>query len=70
MTNLEAGLRELRGEDATCFWVDSLRIKQKDLVERALQVMRMGLIYSKASQVIVWPSEEADGSNIAMSALK
>lgn len=48
-------------------WVDSLCIKQKDLVERGLRVRRMGLIYSRAAEVVVWLGEEADDSAMAMS---
>ncbi|KAH6671885.1 hypothetical protein B0J14DRAFT_483696, partial [Halenospora varia] len=37
---------------------DPLCINQKDLVERGLQVLRMGLIYSRAGRVIAWLGAE------------
>jgi hypothetical protein len=65
--NLKSGLNELRAQGFLVLWVDALCINQKDLLERGLQVMRMGLIYSRAAEVLVWLGEEADGSAIAMS---
>jgi hypothetical protein len=68
-TNLEAGLRQLRHKGVKAVWVDALCINQQDPIERGLQVMRMGLIYSKAYQVIVWLGIEADNSSAAFSQL-
>jgi hypothetical protein len=53
----------------TFLWYNALCINQLDLLERELQVMRMGLIYSNASSVIAWIGEAADGSNLAMDLL-
>ena len=50
--NLEAALRELRARKIKTLWVDALCINQQDPVERGLQVMRMGIIYSKAIEVL------------------
>jgi hypothetical protein len=68
-TNLEAALRALRHQKVETVWIDALCINQLDLLERGLQVMRMGLIYSNASYVIAWVGEEADDSNLAISSL-
>lgn len=43
-------------------WVDALCINQEDLVERGLQVMGMGIIFSKAEEVVAWLGVEADKS--------
>jgi len=51
-TNLEAALRVLRDTNQT------------DLLERGLQVMRMGLVYSKARKVLAWVGDEADDSDL------
>jgi hypothetical protein len=66
-TNLKSALKELRAQRLLLLWVDALCINQTDLLERGLQVMRMGLIYSRAAEVVVWLGEEADDSAIAMS---
>jgi len=68
-TNLEAALRELRelrGQKVKTIWVDALCINQQDPTERGLQVMRMGLIYSRAFTVLAWLGPESDGSTLAM----
>ncbi|KAF7888769.1 hypothetical protein EAF00_009069 [Botryotinia globosa] len=44
-------------------WVDAIRIDQNDLIEQAIEVKRMGMIYSSAETVIVWigaPRIESD----------
>ncbi|KAH8647488.1 heterokaryon incompatibility protein-domain-containing protein, partial [Tricladium varicosporioides] len=68
--NLETALWELRYRQIQTIWVDALCINQNDLVERGLQVPRMGLIYSRAVEVIVWLGGEADDSKKAMACLK
>jgi hypothetical protein len=41
--------------DADCpFWIDALCINQNSTQERGHQVQRMGHIYSKAKQVLIW----------------
>jgi hypothetical protein len=64
---LKSALKELRAQELLVLWVGALCINQKDLLERGLQVMRMGLVYSRAVEVVVWVGEEADHSAIAMS---
>ena len=68
-TNLEAALRALRNRKVKTVWIDALCINQLDLLERGLQVMRMGLIYSNASYVMAWVGKEADDSNYAINCL-
>ncbi|KAF2787649.1 HET-domain-containing protein, partial [Melanomma pulvis-pyrius CBS 109.77] len=53
-TNLEAALRQLKSRGFTKIWIDALCINQNDILERGLQVLRMGLIYSNALQVMAW----------------
>jgi hypothetical protein len=65
-TNLEAALRELRGQKIKTIWVDALCINQQDPTERGLQVMHMGLIYSRAFTVLAWLGPESDGSTLVM----
>lgn len=65
-TNLEAALRELRAQKINTIWVDALCINQQDPTERGLQVMRMGLIYSRAVTVLAWLGPESGGSTLAM----
>jgi hypothetical protein len=50
-------------------WIDALCINQKHLLERGLQVMRMGLIYSNAIKVLAWLCEKDDCMEMAMSCL-
>jgi hypothetical protein len=66
-TNLKSALKELRAQELLMLWVDALCINQKDLLERGLQVMRMGLIYSRAVEVVVWVGGDGEDSAIAMS---
>lgn len=67
--NLEAALRELRARGINTVWVDALCINQQDPLEKGLQVMRMGQIYSRAVEVLAWLGPESEGSGIAMNRL-
>ncbi|KAK0100170.1 hypothetical protein ONS95_008508 [Cadophora gregata] len=53
-TNLYSALRELRAQGYDVIWADAVCINQNDIFERGLQVMRMGLIYSKCAEVLAW----------------
>ncbi|GES65443.1 related to het-6-heterokaryon incompatibility protein [Aspergillus terreus] len=58
-TNLYRLLRRLRDPTkAICLWVDALCINQDDLGERAVQVLLMKDIYSRAYNVLLWLGEE------------
>jgi hypothetical protein len=51
--NLYDALGRMNGL-ANLIWIDAICINQKDLAERASQVLLMDDIYSKASRVIAW----------------
>ncbi|KKY19786.1 putative het domain protein [Phaeomoniella chlamydospora] len=68
-TNLEAALRQLRSPDhVKVLWVDAICINQQDLQERAMQVRKMGRIYSMASEVTIWLGKllEADEADFGL----
>ena len=59
--NLAHALRHLRyPERQRRLWIDQIAICQDELKERELQVQRMGLIYSLARRVVVWPGSESE----------
>lgn len=69
--NLSGALRRLRSKKGYRYlWVDAICINQADFQERNSQVGKMGLIYRKAEQVLIWLGEEADGSGEAMQLLE
>lgn len=68
--NLASALRYLRyGDQPRTLWVDAICINQQDIGERSAQVGRMGSIYSRATQVIVWLGPEAGDSTHALQTL-
>ncbi len=69
-TNLEEALQAVKAQGFRKIWVDALCINQDDLLERGLQVTRMGLIYFKARQVIAWLGVEAENSSLACSMVR
>jgi hypothetical protein len=53
--NLDLVLRHLRLlKRSRVLWIDAVCINQSDLEERRQQVQMMGIIYSKAHEVIIW----------------
>jgi hypothetical protein len=65
--NLYSALKYLRLENQIrILWIDALCINQSDIREREQQVAFMGLIYSRASLVVVWLGEAWFGSDLAM----
>jgi hypothetical protein len=66
--NLHAALRELRRRHLSPIWVDALCINQENMYERGQQVLQMGLIYSRAVEVIMWLGPKEDNSDVAISA--
>ena len=58
----EALMRTRRPEDPRTLWIDALSISQEDLDEKAQQVDMIGPIFRKASRVLAWLGEHADGS--------
>ncbi|GKT47724.1 heterokaryon incompatibility protein 6, OR allele [Colletotrichum spaethianum] len=51
-------------------WIDSVCVDQENLVERNREVARMGEIYNKAEQVIVWLGPDDDDTPVAMETIK
>jgi hypothetical protein len=69
-TNLEAALRALRFPNMSrTLWIDAICINQNDMDERAIQVIFMGAVYSKAKSVTIWLGTSSDDSSLAMSSL-
>ena len=72
--NLGAALRQLRNhsriQQGFRIWIDALCINQADLVERAVQVLRMKDIYTRAWRVVVWLGPKAKNSDLAMTAIR
>lgn len=63
-SNLECALRHLQYADiAPAIWIDSVCINQKDNHEKSYQVPRMRLIYSGATQIVVWLSPATEHSD-------
>ena len=69
--NLSTALRYLR-KPATnrVVWIDAICINQDDIQERSLEVARMGFIYNKARQVIVWLGPHTENSELAIETLR
>jgi hypothetical protein len=69
--NLHVALLHLRDSDiARTFWIDAICINQADYEEKSRQIRLMAIIYGKASRVIVWLGEAADGSDDAIEAIR
>ena len=65
--SLYGALKRLRRNDASrVLWVDALSIDQSNIPERSEQVLLMKLIYSCASNVIIWLGEDSVSSRHAM----
>lgn len=59
--SLFAALQRYRSPNkSVTVWADAVCINQKDLQERAQQVVIMASIYSKSAQVFIWLGEEQD----------
>jgi len=68
--NLEAALQQLKCQRISRVWVDAICINQEDLYERASQLARMGLIYSRATSAIAWLGLASGYSASAIGLLK
>jgi hypothetical protein len=69
--NLFIALQHLRRPDAhRVLWIDAISINQEDIPERSAEVSRMGSIFSKARQVIVWLGPKSDTSDLALETLR
>lgn len=57
--SLSACLTTLRRQKVdVLIWADAICINQNDDIEKAMQVRRMGSLYSKAEQVMIWLGHE------------
>lgn len=69
--NLEVALRQLRpSAGLQMFWIDAICINRADIAERSNEVGRMGDIFSKACQVVVWLGPKSLDSDLAMARLQ
>ena len=63
-TNLESALRNLRyANSSRLLWIDAICINQRDVHERAAQVLRMKQIYAQSESVIIWLGERSSQLN-------
>jgi hypothetical protein len=69
-TNLDHALRQLQHENHGPLWIDALCINQNDTSERGRQVLRMGDIFSQATEVIAWLGPAEQDSDKAMLLMK
>lgn len=62
-SGLAAALRHLRSTDQSIFlWIDQICINQPDSKEKETQVPLMGLIYTRATNTLIWLGED-DGAD-------
>tara|TARA_R110002060_G_scaffold2590_1_gene4297 strand:- start:906 stop:1475 length:570 start_codon:yes stop_codon:yes gene_type:complete len=65
--NLSIALQHLRQQlEDRILWRDAICINQQDVIERGIQVSRMGDIYRRARQVVIWLGPEEDQSSLAL----
>lgn len=73
-SNLDSALRHVRSEkEGVKIWIDVICINQKDVPEKNSQVKNMGLVYSRASRVLVWlgpDNPDEKGGKLAFEAAK
>jgi hypothetical protein len=69
--NLSTALRYLRRPGTKrAIWIDAICINQDDIQERSVEVARMGFIYNKARQVIIWLGPSVENSDLAIETLR
>ncbi|KAH8749443.1 heterokaryon incompatibility protein-domain-containing protein [Hyaloscypha finlandica] len=69
--NLWSALNALKmPRKARALWVDAICINQNDVDERSEQVRKMGRIYSRATQVIVWLGHATPDSRVTFDFLR
>lgn len=70
-TNLMTALRHLRLSNTTrVLWIDAICIDQQNLGEKGREVARMGQIYNKAEQVLVWLGQEDESIPMALETIE
>jgi hypothetical protein len=67
--NLAAFLYQIRHDTVPTdyMWIDAICINQEDIAERNMHVVKMGAVYRKAKNVIVWLGPTQDNSALAIS---
>ena len=69
--NLMVALRHLRSSNTLrIIWIDAICINQASTLEKSVEVARMGSIYSKAAQTIVWLGPASETSGLAIETLR
>ncbi|KAF1938832.1 HET-domain-containing protein [Clathrospora elynae] len=69
--NLLAALKYLRLPDTPrVIWIDAICIDQQNLTEKGTEVARMGQIYNKAAQVIIWLGPEDEYTSMALDTIE
>jgi hypothetical protein len=69
--NLSTALRYLRRPGTKrVIWIDAICINQDNIQERSVEVARMGFIYTKARQVIVWLGSPTENSSLAIETIR
>jgi hypothetical protein len=67
LPNQEQALRQIRNDShKVSLWIDALCINQQNEEERNDQIMRMPMIFGRASEVIVWLGDGDDDTKTAM----
>jgi hypothetical protein len=70
-TNLLTALKYLRLPNATrVLWIDAICIDQQNLGEKGREVARMGQIYNKAEQVLVWLGQEDESTPMVLETIE
>lgn len=61
-SSLATALRYLRSEHESVFlWIDQICIDQNNIREKEQQIPLMGLIYTHATNTVIWLGDEGDG---------
>lgn len=61
LKSLAGALRHLRSPEKSVFvWADQICINQKDLAEKAQQIPLMGMVYTHATNTLIWLGDEDD----------
>jgi hypothetical protein len=69
--NLGIALRHLQcWDDVRVLWVRAICIHQQDLAERSAEIIKMGIIYKSAAQVLVWLGPRTENSGLAVQTLE
>lgn len=60
-SSLASALKHLRSKtDSVFLWIDQICINQADILEKQHQIPLMGMIYSHATNTVIWLGDEGD----------